>query len=103
MKPKGGYGSTLLNVLRCNTNIEFPITLGRDFCGVVTRKGMSVREDIQIGDKVWGVVPPHRSGCHAEYVVVDESWVNIEQNYSIYIILLKKLVTFRRFHINLNQ
>lgn len=103
VKPKGGYGSTLLNVLRCNTNIEFPITLGRDFCGVVTRKGMSVREDIQIGDKVWGVVPPHRSGCHAEYVVVDESWVNIEQNYSIYIILLKKLITFRRFHINLNQ
>lgn len=71
----GGYGSTLLNVLRCNSNIEFPLTLGRDFCGVVTRKGMSVRENIQIGDKVWGVVPPHRSGCHAEYVVVDESCV----------------------------
>lgn len=74
----GGYGSALLNIMRCNTNIEFPLTLGRDFCGVVTRKGMSVREDIQIGDKVWGVVPPHRSGCHAEYVVVDESCVSIE-------------------------
>lgn len=39
---------------------------------------MSVREDIQIGDKVWGVVPPHKSGCHAEYVVVDESCVSIQ-------------------------
>lgn len=37
---------------------------------------MSVREDIRVGDKVWGVVPPHRSGCHAEYVVVDESCVS---------------------------
>lgn len=72
----GGYGSTLLNLMRCNANIEFPLTLGRDFCGVVTRKGMSVREDIQVGDKVWGVVPPHKSGCHAEYVVVDESCVS---------------------------
>lgn len=61
--------------MRCNTSIEFPLTLGRDFCGVVTRKGMSVREEIQIGDKVWGVVPPHRAGCHAEYVVVDETCV----------------------------
>lgn len=39
---------------------------------------MSVREDIQIGDKVWGVVPPHKSGCHAEYVVVDESCVRMQ-------------------------
>lgn len=78
----GGYGSTLLNIMRCNTNIEFPLTLGRDFCGIVTRKGMSVREDIQIGDKVWGVVPPHRSGCHAEYVVVDETCVSISNSNS---------------------
>lgn len=52
------------------------MTLGRDFCGVVVRKGMSVREELQVGDKVWGVVPLHRSGCHAEYVVVDESCVS---------------------------
>lgn len=61
--------------MRCNKNVEFPLTLGRDFCGVVVRKGMSVREDIQVGDKVWGVVPLNRTGCHAEYVVVDESCV----------------------------
>lgn len=46
------------------------------FSGIVTRKGMSVREDIQVGDKVWGVVPVHRSGCHAEYIVVDENCVS---------------------------
>lgn len=73
----GGYGSTLLNMLRCNTNIEFPLTLGRDFSGVVKRRGMSVREEIQIGDEVWGVVPLHRSGCHAEYVSVDEHCVSV--------------------------
>lgn len=83
----GGYGSTLLNVLRCNTNIEFPLTLGRDFCGVVTRKGMNVREDIQIGDKVYGCVPPHRSGCHAEYVVVDESCVRSLYEFDFLIIV----------------
>lgn len=71
----GGYGATLLNVLRCNSNIEFPLTLGRDFCGVVVRKGMTVREEIQVGDAVWGVVPVHKSGCHAEYVLVDENCV----------------------------
>lgn len=63
-------------MFRCSSNIEFPLTLGRDFVGVVTRKGMNVRDDIQIGDKVWGVVPIHRSGCHAEYVAVDESCVS---------------------------
>lgn len=72
----GGYGATLLNVLRCNSSIEFPLTLGRDFSGIVTQKGMSVREEIQVDDKVWGVVPLHRSGCHAEYVLVDENCVS---------------------------
>lgn len=72
-----GYGSTLLNAIRCSSDIEFPLTLGRDFCGVVTRKGMGVRANIQIGDVVWGVVPLHRNGCHAEYVAVDASCVSI--------------------------
>lgn len=102
----GGYGSALLNIMRCNTNIEFPLTLGRDFCGVVTRKGMSVREDIQIGDKVWGVVPPHRSGCHAEYVVVDESCVSIESITKRTLNSLQKKVLifcFRRYHTNLRR
>lgn len=72
-----GYGSTLFNAFNCN-NIPFPITLGRDFCGVVVRKGMNVRDNIQVGDKVWGVIPPHKTGSHAEYACVDESYVSME-------------------------
>lgn len=76
----GGYGATILNILRCNSSIEFPLTLGRDFSGIVMRKGLAVREGIQVGDKVWGVVPLHRSGCHAEYVLVDENCVGVTKN-----------------------
>lgn len=66
----------MLNTLRWISKInEFPLILGREFCGVVRGKGKSVRADIQIGDKVWGVVPPHRSGSLAELVVVDQHTV----------------------------
>ncbi|XP_055297425.1 reticulon-4-interacting protein 1 homolog, mitochondrial-like [Sitodiplosis mosellana] len=69
-----GYGQRVLNTLRWISEInEFPLILGREFCGVVRAKGQSVRADIQIGDKVWGVVPPHQPGSIAEYVVVDQS------------------------------
>ena len=71
-----GYGATLLNILRWSENIEFQLAFGRDFCGEVVQKGMTVRENIQLGDKVCGVVPPHLPGCHAEYVVVDASNVS---------------------------
>lgn len=71
-----GYGSTLLNAFRCSGDIEFPLTLGRDFCGVVTRKGMNVRNNVQIGDVVWGMAPLHRNGCHAEYIAVDANCVS---------------------------
>lgn len=72
-----GYGSTLLNAFRCTSDIEFPLTLGRDFCGVVVRKGMGVRHHLQVGDHVVGVVPLHRNGSHAEYVCVDASCVSL--------------------------
>lgn len=72
----GGYGATIFNVLRCNQDsVEFPLTLGRDFSGTVVNKGMAVRNNIQLGDKVWGVVPIHRNGCHSEFVAVDADYV----------------------------
>lgn len=72
----GGYGSRFLNVLRCNRdNIEFPLTLGREFSGTIIQKGMGCSSHIKTGDLVFGVVPPWRMGCHAEYVVVSESCV----------------------------
>lgn len=72
---------------RCNEqNIEFPLTLGRDFVGIVEHKGMAVREGLRIGDCVWGTVPFHRAGSHAEYTVLDANFVSLLQksalNYS---------------------
>lgn len=73
-----GYGQRVLNTLRWVSKInEFPLILGREFCGVVRAKGKSVRDEIQIGDKVWGVVSPHQQGSIAEYVVVDQLFVSI--------------------------
>ncbi|KAG4066006.1 hypothetical protein HA402_001253 [Bradysia odoriphaga] len=72
----GGYGATTFNALRCNRgSIEFPLTMGRDFSGTVVYKGMGVRNSIQLSDKVWGVVPIHRNGCHSEFVAVDADYV----------------------------
>lgn len=72
-----GYGRTGLSTLRWFSSInEFPLILGREFSGIVKEKGAKVREDIQIGDKVWGLISLERPGAHAEYVVVDQSTVS---------------------------
>ena len=72
-----GYGRTGLSTLRWLGEInEFPLILGREFSGIVKEKGPNVRDDIQIGDKVWGLVPLQQPGAHAEYVVVDQSTVS---------------------------
>ncbi|XP_070492371.1 reticulon-4-interacting protein 1 homolog, mitochondrial-like [Chironomus tepperi] len=71
-----GYGSTAINTIRCNTdNIEFPLTLGRDFVGTVVHKGLNCNE-YKIGDKIWGVIPVQKQGCHAEFVSVDTCYVS---------------------------
>lgn len=62
--------------MRCKSDIEFPLTFGRDFVGVVVSRGMGVNnDDFCIGDKVWGVVPPHLQGCHCEYILVDKGLI----------------------------
>lgn len=63
------------NLRRINRIEEFPLILGREFTGVVKAKGRFVR-NLKIGDRVWGVVPPHQSGSLAEYVVVNQLTVN---------------------------
>ncbi|KAK2576135.1 hypothetical protein KPH14_007465 [Odynerus spinipes] len=77
-----GYGATLLNLMRkarsigaygSNDLIEFPLTLGRDFSGVVVSKGHGVGDKLKLGDEVWGVVPVEKQGCHANYVVVESN------------------------------
>lgn len=62
-------------------NVEFPITLGRDFCGTIVSKGMGNCNKLPVGAKVWGVVPVHHQGCHAEYVIVDGNTVSVNIMY----------------------
>lgn len=56
--------------------LELPLTLGRDFSGVVVSKGHNVGDRLNVGEEVWGVVPVEQQGCHANYVVVDNSLVS---------------------------
>lgn len=56
--------------------VEFPLVLGRDFSGRVVAKGLGVGHDINIGDEVWGALPPHLQGCHAQFVRVNKTVVS---------------------------
>lgn len=77
-----GYGSVFLNKARqvetCSFSevLEFPLVLGRDFAGRVVAKGLGVGRDVNIGDEVWGALPPHQQGCHAQFVRVNKSLVS---------------------------
>ena len=46
----------------------FPLTLGRDFSGIVRSTGGNVVK-VKPGDHVMGVVPPPLSGSHSQYLV----------------------------------
>lgn len=62
--------------MRCNkSDIEFPLTLGRDFVGTVVNKGLGIK-GYSVGDKVWGVVPVHLKGCHSEYISIDKAFIS---------------------------
>ncbi|CAG9767665.1 unnamed protein product [Ceutorhynchus assimilis] len=68
----GGYGRASFQVLR-NYQIEFPLTLGRDFSGIVIAKGHGVDNDeVKIGDEVYGFVPIHKQGALAEAVLASK-------------------------------
>ncbi|KAJ9583202.1 hypothetical protein L9F63_022449 [Diploptera punctata] len=81
MAMMAGYGSVLLNKARqvesCSLSetLEFPLVLGRDFCGQVVSKGHAVGSHVQVGDEVWGSLPPHQQGCHAQFVRVNKRLV----------------------------
>lgn len=68
----------MFNILRCS-DLEFPLTLGREFSGVVAYKGAGVN-NINVGDNVMGVVPIHKQGSHSEYVIVDHNHVVNQPN-----------------------
>lgn len=63
--------------MRIGSDIEFPLTLGRDFVGTIVHKGFdSSNDQYRVGDKVWGVVPVHHQGCHCEYVAIENNYVS---------------------------
>ncbi|XP_065577432.1 reticulon-4-interacting protein 1, mitochondrial-like [Artemia franciscana] len=52
----------------------FPLSLGRDFSGVIAEIGSGVR-DLEVGEHVWGATPFWYQGCLAELICVPEQWV----------------------------
>lgn len=77
-----GYGRKLLNTMRrgfgtTTSGVEFPLTLGRDFSGVVKETGRGVSR-FKPGDEIWGAVAAHRQGTHAEYTIAGESEVSLK-------------------------
>lgn len=58
-----------------NSDIEFPLTLGRDFTGTIISKGHGVCNKLNLRDEVWGVVPVEEQGCHANFVIIDHTLV----------------------------
>ncbi|CAK9817971.1 Reticulon-4-interacting protein 1 homolog, mitochondrial [Anthophora quadrimaculata] len=88
-----GYGAAVLSFMRKARNLtggkydelELPLTLGRDFSGIVVSKGHGVGNRLKLGDKVWGVIPVEQQGCHAGYAVVDNNLVNIRPKNLSYI------------------
>ena len=74
-----GYGQKIISLMRFGSNLTtsdksygFPLTLGHDFSGVVVNKGAKV-SDLNIGDKVWGVIPIQDTGSHATHVITHDS------------------------------
>ncbi|KAL3086045.1 hypothetical protein niasHT_030469 [Heterodera trifolii] len=90
-----GYGNEVLSTIKCLTEFvdrglpkrmdflqtqqtigetfsrmgqgdQFPLILGRDCSGEVVEKGRAVT-DLDVGDQVIAVVPPHCQGCHSEF------------------------------------
>ncbi|XP_046585520.1 LOW QUALITY PROTEIN: reticulon-4-interacting protein 1 homolog, mitochondrial-like [Haliotis rubra] len=77
---RGGYGEVMLNSMRKllgkpKSGNEFPLTLGRDFSGVVLETGKRVT-DFKPGDQVWGAVGAHRQGTHAELLVTSQKEIS---------------------------
>ncbi|KAK9888820.1 hypothetical protein WA026_001043 [Henosepilachna vigintioctopunctata] len=71
---KEGYARTVLNVLR-KSDMELPLTLGRDFCGTIVSKGLASNSKFKMGDKVYGFVPLHKQGSFAEYVLAESDHI----------------------------
>lgn len=70
----GGYAKTVANFFR-KYELEFPLILGREFCGTILDKGQDVTDQFKVGDPIYGVVNIHKPGSHAETVIAEESLI----------------------------
>jgi len=52
-----------------DSKMKFPYILGRDFSGVVAKRGAKVK-DLAVGDAVFGVCDAGIEGCYAEKVAI---------------------------------
>lgn len=83
----GGYGGSVLAAMRAADSFvgggcwkrspsadqddQRPLVVGRDFTGVVVSTGRGVR-GLEAGQRVMGVVSPHKTGAHAQYVIAHQ-------------------------------
>ena len=76
-----GYGDEAFRAYRtlaAGRPDGLPLTLGRDFSGVVVDVGMN-SGPYRIGDEVWGTVfPATHHGTHAEYVTASQTSVSLK-------------------------
>jgi len=77
-----GYGRNLINLYKTIVNqeigsSEFPLTLGRDFSGVIVDVGSQVKH-LQVGDEVWGAIDAKRQGTHAEFCLASEKEISMK-------------------------
>lgn len=92
-----GFGQVLLGTIRqaqqlsLHKPVEFPLTLGRDFCGEIIAKGVKVK-NLNVGDMVMGVVPPFHQGCHSEFVAVSEGLVRYKLYMDFYQHIMSSVV-----------
>lgn len=77
---RDGYGRKLINTMRRGfgtipSGAEFPLTLGRDFSGVIKETGRGVSR-FKPGDEIWGALASHRQGTHAQYTIAGETEIS---------------------------
>ncbi|KAH3736424.1 reticulon-4-interacting protein 1 homolog, mitochondrial-like [Dreissena polymorpha] len=76
---RGGYGRNLINKMRTwlgrGSGSEFPLTLGRDFSGIVRQTGHLVTR-YKPGDEVWGALAGQRQGTHAQFCIAGENEIS---------------------------
>ena len=78
-----GFGTVLFDQVHalkesgCSklTYDRFPLTLGRDFAGIVLATGSQVNH-VKVGDRVWGAVSPFKDGSHCDLLLTDKEEVS---------------------------